>query len=439
MSLYFKIATRNLRRHSRQSLAAILSVAAGFVALVLFEGYIEQSRRLIVVETRQKMMFGDINIENENARTPEGRSMPWSFAITPDEQAQLEKILDESDEIDAWAKSLRVDGLVANDTTSTIFFGVGIDTKKAQAIRGKIWFWNAIYGVPLEMSPPNSVLLGQELGRRLGCRPNPLLHVKRNMDGYENVERPFKCETLLLQFSSATPSGQISAVNLNVTGLVDAGIKDLDSRWSLMSLEMAQSLANTKSVSGYSVTMKDPSDSRKFANELQKTLTARGLPLKAVEWRDHKLIGEIYRKVMSLLLVFKNFVILIILCIAVLSVLNTLIKMVKERTRETGTWRSLGYTHRHVTLFFVIEAAMLGLAGSFVGAVTSAVLTVGANASGLFYRGGLFAESVPFSIAVVPLDYVLSTSLLVALCALGAFWATRQTLKRKISENLIHT
>ncbi len=439
MTFYFKIAFRNLVRHSRQSLAAVLSITAGYVSLVLFEGYIEQSRRLIYLETREKMMFGDVNIENENAWSAEGRSAPWNSTLSLNEQSILEKALSQSIEVQAWTKSLRVEGLASNDQQSTLFFAVGFDLMGAAQVRGQNWYWNAMYGVPLEMAQPQSVLLGQELGRRLGCLPSPKLHVKRTMTGYENKNREFICQADRVQFSATTPSGQISAVNLKVVGLVDAGMKDLDTRWAVMPLEMAQSLANTKNVSNYSITLKNPDLSRQFAQRLTDQFRKQGLPIKAVDWRDHKIVGELYNKVMSLLIVFKNFVVLIILCIAILSVLNTLIKLVKERTRETGTWRSLGFTNRHVILFFSLEAFLLGLAGCVIGAVLSLILTGLANSLGLFYRGGLFAESVPFSIAVVPKDYFLSSALLIGLCTAAAFWAARQVLKGKISENLIHT
>ncbi len=437
--MYLKIAYRNLRRHSRQSLAAILSIAAGFVSIVLFEGYIEESRRMIYLETRQKMMFGDINIEHENTWKPEGRSEPWNVNLTSENQKIIEETLTQSNEIEAWAKSLRVDGLASNSQISSLFFGLGIDTKLAQKIRGSIWYWNAMYGVPLENADFNSVLLGQELGRRLGCVPNPAMHVKRTMKGYENVERPFECADKILQFSGSTASGQVSAVRLKVAGLVDAGMKDLDARWAVMPLEMAQSLANTKSVSAYSITLKNPKRSRAVASVLETQLKDKGLMVDVQDWRDHQVIGSLYKKVTSLLDVFKNFVIVIILCIAVMSVLNTLIKIVKERTREAGTWRCLGFPDSDVTLFFVFEAIMLGLAGSVLGALTSVAMTFLANSLGLFYRGGLFAEAVPFSIAFVPFDYLLSAIVLMSLCGLGSFWAIRQTLKRKISENLIHT
>lgn len=438
MKLYFKVAFRNLSRHSRQSLAAILSIAAGFVALVIFEGYIEESRRMMYVETRERMMFGDVNIENRGLNTPAGRTEPWRFQVTQADQAIVEAALESDPEVTFWSKALNFDGLLSNGRVSALFLGLGYDIQRGPQMRGRDWFWNVLYGVPLEKAHDTSVLLGRTLGQKIGCVPNPPQQISRTLKGYPPIERPFKCESSQIQFTSSTASGQVTALDLEVVGLLDGGMRELDARWVVMPLEQAQSLANTRDVTYYSVALKDPSRARAFAARLQQAFNDRGLQLEALSWMDHRRVGELYRKVTSLLDVFRNFVIIVILCIATLSVLNTLIKIVKERTREIGTWRSLGYTRAHLVRFYVAEAFLLGVVGCSLGVAASIVITVGVNASDILYDGGLFAEPVPLLIAGVPMDYVVSSVILITLCVLSALWAIHRVLGSKISENLIY-
>ena len=80
------------------------------------------------------------------------------------------------------------------------------------------------------------------------------------------------------------------------------------------------------------------------------------------------MIGDAYKKTDQFLTVFRNFMSLILMGIAGLSVLNTMVRIVKERTREVGTWRSLGYTNRQLSAIFSVEALILGIVGSSLGA-----------------------------------------------------------------------
>ncbi len=439
MNLFFKVAYRNLRRHSRQSLAALLSVAVGFISLVMFEGYLEQARRLILAESRERMMFGDIVIENARTWEVDGRAEPWTARLGEAERAAIEAYLGDDPGVDAWTRTLRVAGVASNGRIQTAFISLGLDTSRTTAIRGKNWYWNTAYGVPLEQGGADGVLLGLALARRLGCRPDPPQTVRRTLEGYPPVERPLSCQSVSVQFASATPSGQVSAVDLEVVGLIDGGLKELDSRLVMMPLAQAQSLANTPDVSYYSVTLKDQGRSREFAARMRADLTGRGFDLTVLDWRDHPMMGDLYHKVTSLLDIFRNFVIVIVLCIATLSVLNTLIKIIRERTREIGSWRSLGYTRRHLVTTFTLEALLLGGTGCAIGSLLTFVVSVAINSSHLYYSGGLFTEPVPFAIAVVPFDYLAGFTILSGVSVAASLWAIRGVLRKKISENLIHT
>ncbi|MCM2280456.1 MAG: FtsX-like permease family protein [Bdellovibrionaceae bacterium] len=419
-------------------MAAILSIAAGFVAMVVFEGYIEEARRMMYTETADLRMHGHLHIEVSGRWSPEGREEPWNFNISEDGQKVIEDTLAATPEVTIWMKGLWINGMVTNDVSSTLFMGAGYDVGSSAQMRGDVWKWNTLYGVPLEQSHTSAVLVGKELGRKMGCIPNPPQVVVRTLKGYPARERPIQCANSTLQFSGITPAGQVSAVDLDVVGFIDGGYKELDARWVAMPLAQAQSLGNTRSVSFFSVKLKDPNAVLEVGERLKKQLRDKGLSVEVMPWQSHRLIGEVYRKVTSLLDVFRNFVIGVILCIATLSVLNTMIKIVKERTREIGTWRSLGYRRSDLMALFAMEGALLGLFGGGLGAGISAIFTFAVNAAGISYNGGLFAQPVPLSIAFVPANYIGSLVVLAFVCIGASLWATRGVLRKKISENLIY-
>jgi ABC-type lipoprotein release transport system permease subunit len=56
---------------------------------------------------------------------------------------------------------------------------------------------------------------------------------------------------------------------------------------------------------------------------------------------------------------------------AVFAAMNTMYRIVASRTREIGTLRALGFSRRAILLCFVVESALLGLAGGAIGCVAA--------------------------------------------------------------------
>jgi len=59
---------------------------------------------------------------------------------------------------------------------------------------------------------------------------------------------------------------------------------------------------------------------------------------------------------------------------AVFAAMNTMYRVVASRTREIGTLRAIGFSRRAILLSFVVEAALLGLAGGALGCVVASTL-----------------------------------------------------------------
>jgi putative ABC transport system permease protein len=66
---------------------------------------------------------------------------------------------------------------------------------------------------------------------------------------------------------------------------------------------------------------------------------------------------------------------LVALLVASLAVANTTFTAMVERRREIGLWRVVGATRRQIVRRLVLEAVLLGLAGSFLGLVAGSALT----------------------------------------------------------------
>jgi putative ABC transport system permease protein len=305
-------------------------------------------------------------------------------------------------------------------------------------MRGTEWAWNTLYGSPLPKDQPHSVLLGQSLGKILGCLPDKKEKVMDAVAGYKAQIRPFHCPSFDLQLNITTPSGQLNALDLTAVGLVDALYKDIDDKYILTSLEAAQTLMNTHDLSFVTVKMSDSGSLvddmiRNFNQEAETS----GHQHRMVRWQDH-LVGDMYNRTMDLLSVFRNFVVSIIIVIAGLSTFNTMTKLVNERTREIGTLRSLGFLPRQILFLFVSESVVLSILGCGIGSILAVLFTFLINSLGIVYKAGVLVEPVLFRIMINFPLYIASFIFLSLLAALTTWLACKSTLKKNTAENLTY-
>lgn len=437
--IFWKIAFRNVKKNWRHSLSALLSLSASFISLVLFDGYIADLKEMYEDSFYHAQMLGHLIVEKPSLRAKEGLAEPSKHSIFPDEQKDIDVFIQKhADLIRTRVRFLDFRGLISNGMQSTILLARGADVAEGVKMRGPHWAWNATFGVPLYKSnSENPAILGQGLSRKLGCHYVKPKNFNAMNGGYEAVERPFECPTRDLQISLMTDEGQLNALDITVAGLFDVGYKDVDDRYAHVSLETAQMLLNTPNISMYSLELFNDSDSGKVMDLFLKEVGLFHPKIAIVPWKKHPM-GQSYIKTMDLLSVFRNFVIIVILVISTLSVVNTLIKMIKERSREIGTLRSLGFRSNQVLKIFLYETFLLAALGAFFGLCISIVLTLVLNGVGIRYKAGMLSEPVLFRISFSGTAYLVAFCILMAVSFVACLLSTRHSLSRRIVENLNH-
>lgn len=439
MNPLIKIAFRNTVKNWRHSAAALISISTGFVSLVLFQGYMVQVERMYNVGFTNRAMYGHLMIENPQANSPQGRSEPEKFFINEADQSMLMNHLKQASFVTTTVRFLPISGVVSNGASSFIFLGLGYDLQSGKEMRQAIWAWDTIYGLPLsETDKNNAVVVGQSLGGLLGCQPREKIRNLNQNSGYIAENRPFDCEnSTAIQLSGTTESGQVNAVDLDIVGLIDGGYKDIDERYVKLSLPLAQKLLNTNKIKFVSILVDDAEKIPQYRSQLNAFFKQQNLPLTAVRWQDHS-IGELYRKTNSILEIFKIFIVTVTLSIAALSVLNTMVKIVKERVREIGTMRSLGFSETQVVYMFLYESFFLSTIGVVIGILSATLITVTINLAQLRYRAGMLSEPVLFQIDFDLSIYFFSTILLSVIAVLACFWACRSAVKGNVVDNLTY-
>ena len=114
----------------------------------------------------------------------------------------------------------------------------------------------------------------------------------------------------------------------------------------------------------------------------------------------------------------------IALVIAGLGIANALLAAVRERRREIGVLKAIGARNVDVLRWFVLEAALIGVAGGLLGTVCglAAALTVGAIVNNYLVTQGLIGVDlggVPWPIAVLG---VVGATLLALVAAAWPAW-----------------
>ena len=89
--------------------------------------------------------------------------------------------------------------------------------------------------------------------------------------------------------------------------------------------------------------------------------------------------------------------------VSALGIVNTMVMSVVERTREIGLLKALGATGRDVVALFLVEGALLGLAGGIVGVVFARVLGALGNKFGAERLQETFQAPVPGELFRFPL------------------------------------
>lgn len=72
----------------------------------------------------------------------------------------------------------------------------------------------------------------------------------------------------------------------------------------------------------------------------------------------------------------QRWIVILSLLVCVVGIINAQLMSVTERFREIGTMKCLGALDRFIVRIFIMEAAMMGLAGAFSGAILGGIVSL---------------------------------------------------------------
>lgn len=174
--------------------------------------------------------------------------------------------------------------------------------------------------------------------------------------------------------------GQERETVVNVAGIFELGVRELDARYVYLDMKQTQALLNLPGASTViDVTVKNIFEAQIIADRIVR-LTG----LKAESWMETN--AQLMNALRSQSLSTQIISVFVALSVA-LGIASVLSVSVVQRTREIGILRAMGTSWQQMLLVFLIQGALFGLAGSVLGVLAGYGLVAAFNTFGpkLFY------------------------------------------------------
>ncbi len=358
MWIEWTIATRFLREGKAQSMLILVGIGVGVAVIVFLTALITGLQGNIVNRTlgtqaHIKVMpteeanhilapaVGSVQLVLENKRAQRLRSINnWQ---------QVRDVLDTLPQVTAVSPVISGPAFARRGEALASVALVGIDATRYQRI---IPIQDDVIAGVFRIGAGDTVI-GKQLAEDLGLRVGD----KLRLDGGQ---------------------GRDSVVN--VAGIFELGVRELDARYVYLDMKQAQSLLNLPGAA----TIIDVTVDDIFAAQVVAARIARLTGLKAESWMETN--GQLMNALRSQSLSTQMISLFVALSVA-LGIASVLSVSVVQRTREIGILRAMGTTRTQMLRVFLVQGALFGLAGSLLGGLSGYGLVGAFNTFGpkLFY------------------------------------------------------
>src|SRR5262245_57030687 len=248
------IATKNLVRQRRRSLAAAFAVAFGIASLILASGFIEWNL-WFGRESTIHSQLGHVRVF-KHGYLENGTADPFTYLLA-DNANQIRRIEGQT-HVTALAPRLSVNGLISHDDSTLSFIGEGVDPKREELLSRSV---TIVDGEPLSAADPKGVILGQGLAANLGVRTGDAVVLLVN-----------------------TSRGGVNAVEAHVRGIFRTIAKAYDDSALRTPIAMARELLRVSGAHSYALVLDETENTDVVVSGLRDQF--RGQPLDFIPWRE---------------------------------------------------------------------------------------------------------------------------------------------------------
>jgi putative ABC transport system permease protein len=337
MTLYLRLAWRNIWRHKRRTIIIVLAMSLTLALMMFYDGLMNGFTDAIYGNA-VKVLGGNIQVHAEGYRA-QANSTP----LLPLTDAQAVIGAAEANPLVA-AATLRINtgGLV---TSREGAFAVGITgVEPEKELKVNIIGQYVKDGRNLTSADTDSILIGKGLADAMNVKVG---------DRISMVGR--------------SQHKQMRQRTMTIIGIYDLGMADIEKQTVYISLGEAQSLYELSAPTEVAIFLQHLGQENDVIKSLKSSVS--GYEIESFEANYPDLASAISSKG-SVMNIFS----VIIIAIAGVGILNLLLMAVYERTREIGVLGAMGLKPRQISLLFILEGTMIGLVGVAAGIVLGLAL-----------------------------------------------------------------
>lgn len=391
MSLFLRIAWRNVWRQRRRTLLIAGAMGVMMALLVFYDGMIGGFEQAIYGNAIQ-LLGGNIQVHAPGYGDALGNK-PLLPLADPD---AVVRAAEARPEVVAASKRIVTGGLVTNREGAFAVSIIGIETEKEAKITPVAE--NITKGRYLNPDDGDMIVIGQGLATAMGIGVGDRITMVGSSKNEQNRQR-----------------------TMMVVGIYDVGVPSVEKAMIYMSLAEAQSLFGLNGqVTEVVVSLKQIGQEPAVVNAINDSAPGYEVDTWENSFPELKQTMEMKTGVMGYMGVF-------MLSIAAIGILNLLMMAVFERTREIGIIGALGLKPREITFLFLLEGTLIGVMGAVIGAVLGTTVNGIFSVVGLDYSqfanlteytalisGSIYTQVVPLKV----LQHALTVAVIAALAAL---------------------
>ena len=404
----FKIAGRNVLKNRRRTLITVISIAVGFLALSLFEGYFTHIYRVLGDQAIVGERLGHLTVV-KRGYFEKGSQEPREYAFDGAELTRLNGAIAGVPGLVLTSPRLSASGLVSNGQSSRIFIGEGIAPADVVALRGTQY---ADLPGKLDAATSYAGVVGSKLARDLGVSSG---------------------NAVVLM--STTIDGMVNAVDLEIGEVTNTGAIGTDDKFVLLSLEHARKLLGFDGADRVVLLFESAAAAEQATPLVSSALKRAGFDVEIKQWRE---LSSYYGQVKGLFDAMYLFISLVVAIVVTAGVINTMGMAISERTREIGTLRALGMRARTVKGIFVLEGVIIVLGGCLIGMLATYLAGAAINAAGISYTPPDSTVEADLIVELVFSNLFGSLFTLTVLAALASYFASRRAATKSIVGALAH-
>ncbi|MEJ6951973.1 ABC transporter permease [Natronospora cellulosivora (SeqCode)] len=383
MKFLFNIAGKNLFRNKLRTLVSILAISISVAVVVfasgLIDGFLENSFSLYVdYET------GHIRIVDQEYRQRE-RLLSLRHTVDGFNQEGLSTMISQVEDLDGIELAvprIKFGAMTSEGDDMTMLMGWGVDPHKENQFRN---LEDSIIQGDMFEEGSNEIMLGlgllNKLNREVGDRVTLV---------YNNAYDSFQGRTFEIVgvFESQVPQISDSIFYLPI---------DTAQRILALDDEATELLLITPSMN----------NADRYFPEIEEFITDQDGDGKytAILWNRANALIEYMQAAM----IIYDFIYVFLILLSSIVVINTMIMIIKERTQEIGMMSALGLKESEVMKLFIIEGSIMGIVGSFIGAILGGIITWFSSIHGLSYGEEAF-EAMAEDFLMNPVIYPVFSS-----------------------------